>query len=177
MNILTYPKHVKALREVAQPVTKEMIASEDFQKKLAEMKEIAKKDGIGLAATQIGWNVQLFMLLVNRHLEKLEEPIVVINPKITFESKETAKVEEGCLSFPDLELKVIRPAEIEWEAENLDGEKNSARELFTRGLSEGYFIRVIQHETDHLNGKLMIDHISPAERLKFDRWMKDRPQD
>lgn len=172
MRILTYPADAKALRTVAQPVTKEMIASEDFKTKLAEMTEIAKRDGIGLAATQVGWPVQLFLLLVNRHMEKLSEPIVVINPKITQASQEMCKATEGCLSFPGLSLDVPRPSKITWEAENILGERMTSEEVF--GPDAGFFIRVIQHETDHLNGKVMPDHVTSTERLKFERWLKRR---
>lgn len=172
MHILTYPKDSKALREVAAPVTKEMIASDEFRAKLAEMLEIAKKDGIGLAATQVGWNIQLFILLVDRNLEKLVEPIVVINPKITVESATKAKAKEGCLSFPDLELSVERPQSIKWQAESLTGEKMESEETYVPQSAPGYFIRVIQHETDHLSGRLMIDGISSTQRVKVASWLK-----
>lgn len=173
MKILTYPSDSKALRVVASPVTKEMVESPEFKAKLAEMAELAKKDGIGLAATQVGWNVQVFMLLVNRNLEKLSEPVVIVNPKIVEVSEEIAKAKEGCLSFPGLDLDVTRPKTIKWEGENLAGERTTSEETYAPGPA-GYYIRVIQHETDHLNGKLMVDHVSSTERLKFERWLKKR---
>ena len=177
MRILIYPQDTKLLREVAQSVTAEMRNSDDFKSKLIEMTEIAKKDGIGLAATQVGWNVNLFLLLVNRNLEKLLEPIVVINPRIISESEETAKAGEGCLSFPSLEVKVTRPTKITWEAEDLEGIKTQAEETYMPKSLPGYFIRVIQHETDHLNGRLMVDHLSAAEHLRFEKWLKKREHD
>lgn len=173
MQILTYPKDSKPLREPGQLITKEMIASDEFKANIEKMKEIAKQDGIGLAATQVGWPVQVFLLLVNRNLERCE-PIVVINPKILLESKEESKAPEGCLSFPGLELKVNRPTTIKWEAEDLLGNKMESEETFVPKSGPGYFIRVIQHEMDHLNGKLFIDRVSSAEGLKFKRWLKDQ---
>lgn len=173
MQILTYPKDVKPLREIAQPVTQEMLISDEFKANVEKMKVIAKQDGIGLAATQVGWPVQVFVLLVNRNLEKCD-PVVVVNPKITFESEETAKAPEGCLSFPELELKVTRAASIKWEAQDLLGNRTESEETFIPKNGPGYFIRVIQHEVDHLNGKLFIDKISATENLKFKRWLKKR---
>jgi peptide deformylase len=173
MKILTFPKDQKALREQAQPVTTEMRNSPEFLKNLEEMKLIAKQDGIGLAATQIGWPVQVFMLLVNDKMERLDEPLVFLNPKITKVSADACKTGEGCLSFPGLQLSVTRPKCISWEAEDISGQKISGEATYS-DKAPGYFIRVIQHETDHLNGKLMIDHISSTERLKFERWLKKR---
>lgn len=171
MKILTYPANTTELREVAAPVTKEMVASEEFKVKLAEMIEVAKKDGIGLAATQVGWPVQLFVILVDRNLHKTE-PYVVINPKITEESSELVKAPEGCLSFPGLDLNPLRPKKIRWSWQTLDGEDHTTLEEFTKGTYWGFFIRVLQHETDHLNGKLMIDHVAPEEKPLVEKWLK-----
>lgn len=172
MQILTYPKDVKALREVAAPLTKEMLASDEFKTKLAEMTEIAKKDGIGLAATQVGWPVQLFIILVDRNLDKTE-PYVVINPKITEESDDLVKAPEGCLSFPGLDgLNPVRPKKIRFTWQTLDGENHTMLEEFVKGTYWGFFIRVLQHETDHLNGKTLIDRIAPEEQHLVDKWLK-----
>ena len=118
-------------------------------------------DGIGLAAPQIGFPIRLFVI----DLSVLEEksPIyagfkkVFINPEIVERSKETASLEEGCLSLPGVNERVIRPAKIRIRSLN---------EAFEEQEDEfdDYFARVIQHEYDHLEGRLFIDHISPIRR-------------
>lgn len=172
MHILTFPKDTDKLRVVGQPVTPEMIKSDEFKEKLAQMIEIAKKDGIGLAATQVDWPVQLFVLLVDRNLVRIEEPYVVINPKIISESDERAPAPEGCLSFPGLGINPTRPKRITWSWQTLDGESHQTNEEYVRGTYWGFFVRVIQHETDHLNGKLMVDHITKQEQSLYEKWLR-----
>ena len=118
-------------------------------------------DGIGLAAPQIGTPIRLFVI----DLTILEEknPIyagfkkVFINPVIIERSKETASQEEGCLSLPGVNESVTRPLKIRIRYQNERFEEQE--EVF-----EKYFARVIQHEYDHLEGRLFIDYISPIRR-------------
>lgn len=104
-------------------------------------------NGVGLAAPQIGQNLQLAIIF----LEEMGLPVFpIINPKITKVSKETEEMEEGCLSLPNLFGKVSRPKKITMEAYNLDGEKFVITD-------DTFLARVLQHEIDHLNQTLIID--------------------
>ena len=154
-----------ALRQIATPIDLEYLQTEEYDENLKKMKEILKQDGVGLAATQVGWPVQLFLLAIDESEKDLEEPLVVLNPKITEYSKKTTKMEEGCLSFPGLFLKITRPTSITWEYTSIDGEIHTKK-------STGFYARAIQHEVDHLNGKVFIDKASPVLKLKVDKWLK-----
>lgn len=109
--------------------------------------------GIGLAAPQIGLNEQIFVVDVG------DGPIVVINPVIT---KKTGSdlMEEGCLSIPDVMVKVKRAEAI---VVTYTDENNRRVQRTCSGL----MAKVIQHETDHLNGKLIVDYAGIPEKIKF----------
>jgi peptide deformylase len=83
---------------------------------------------------------------------------VLINPEIVFQSKESVENEEGCLSFPDLHLKLMRPKMVSVKAFDENGRE------YTIEKAEGLFCRALQHEIDHLNGLFIIDHISLLQR-------------
>ncbi len=109
--------------------------------------------GVGLAANQIGVECRAFaMLLDNRH------PIVMFNPVITELSQETTVIEEGCLSFPNLWLKIARPETCRVIYHDPEGNRQSE-------LLSGYNARIALHETDHLNGVVMTTKVS---KLKLD---------
>jgi peptide deformylase len=121
-----------------------------------EMLEIIKRDkGIGLAGPQIGFMKRIFVV----HVEGDEER-VFINPSILETSHETAKFEEGCLSVPGVYANVIRSESIKVQAWNEKGRPFTLE-------SGGLLARVIQHEYDHLNGILFIDHIPEKTREKL----------
>lgn len=111
--------------------------------------------GIGLAAPQIGLNEQIIVADIG------DGPFAIINPQITKKSGSNV-MEEGCLSIPEVLIKVKRAQSIEVIYTD---ENNRKMELKCNGL----LAKVIQHETDHLNGKLIVDHASIAEKLKFKR--------
>jgi peptide deformylase len=111
--------------------------------------------GIGLAGPQVDRPVRLFVVHVND-----DEPRVFINPEIIGTSIETARMEEGCLSIPGLYADVMRPRAIEVQAYNRRGRP------FTLS-AEGILARVIQHELDHLNGVLFVDHLSERKRERI----------
>lgn len=111
--------------------------------------------GVGLAAPQIGLNEQIFVVDVG------DGPFAIINPQITKKSGSDV-MEEGCLSIPDILIKVKRAHAIEV---TYTDENNRKVEMKCSGL----LARVIQHETDHLNGKLIIDYASIPEKLKFNK--------
>ena len=116
-----------------------------------------EEEGIGLAANQVGKNINLMVLDVS-HLEEFEtvEPMVLINSKIV-DTEGEVEIEEGCLSIPDIRASIIRPETITLSFKDENGvEKNEKY--------SGMMSRVIQHEIDHLNGKFFTDYLSPAKR-------------
>ncbi len=116
--------------------------------------------GIGLAANQVGLPFRFFVVNVTADPEQKDEEFVFINPRIR-RRKGATTGEEGCLSLPGLYANIERAEEIVVEAYDLDGEG------FEMELDE-LPARVVQHETDHLDGVLFVDRLAPEERLKLD---------
>ncbi|HYC67614.1 peptide deformylase, partial [Brevundimonas sp.] len=114
--------------------------------------------GIGLAAVQIGEPVRIIVMDLAREGEE-PQPRYFVNPEILWASEETAPYEEGCLSIPEVYDEVERPARVKLRYLNYAGEQAEED-------AEGLFAVCIQHEMDHLEGVLFIDHLS---RLKRDR--------
>ena len=136
------------LRAVAKEINSESLTDE-FVKEMSET--MYMDDGVGLAAPQIGISERFFMYDAGERLN------VVINPEILERSAETEVGEEGCLSIPDIFEKVPRALKIKVKYLNRQNHEE-IREL------EGYEARVFQHEFDHLNGRLFIDHLSTVKR-------------
>lgn len=111
--------------------------------------------GVGLAAPQIGVLKRVCVVDVAAHQPNCQ-PVALINPKITGHEGEQIG-EEGCLSFPDLYGDVKRCAWVEVEAIGLDGQP-------CKTAGDGFYARALQHEIDHLDGKLFIDYLSPLKR-------------
>ncbi len=117
-------------------------------------------DGVGLAAPQVGVNLQMLVYNPDGSSGTTESEIVLCNPKIVRKSKETEAGEEGCLSFPEIHGHVVRPKSSVTKAFNLQGEPISL-EL------EGWASRIFQHEYDHLDGILFIDRMSAADKTRI----------
>jgi peptide deformylase len=117
--------------------------------------------GIGLAAIQIGEPVRLVTIDTAKP-DTPREPLALINPEILWSSEDRSVYEEGCLSIPDYYEEVERPARIGLRFTDRDGQ---VREIEATGI----LATCVQHEIDHLDGRLFIDHIS---RLKRDRVVK-----
>jgi peptide deformylase len=113
-------------------------------------------DGIGLAAIQIGEPLRVLVIDLDQK-EGKKNPVAYINPKIVWASQEMAMFEEGCLSVPEIWDDVERPARITCEYLDRDG---TAQRL----EAEGLLATCLQHEMDHLNGVLFIDHLSRLKR-------------
>ena len=113
-------------------------------------------DGIGLAAIQIGVPKRVIVIDLDQK-EGKKNPRAFINPKITWASEETAVFEEGCLSVPEIWDDVERPARIKAEYLDRDGTKQLLE-------ADGMLAPCLQHEMDHLNGVLFIDHLSRLKR-------------
>jgi peptide deformylase len=131
-------------KDVAFPLSKEI-------KKLTKdmIDTVRKADGIGLAAPQVGKSVKVIVV----DLEKNNLPVFVLyNPRIVKRSFKKIALEEGCLSIPGVFGIVKRPKKVTIEVRNEKGEKI----CFT---DDGWIARIIQHEIDHINGVLIIDHI------------------
>lgn len=121
--------------------------------------------GIGLAAPQVGVLDRLIVLDCVKEEGATPRPLVMFNPQVLSVSDETNVYEEGCLSIPEQYADVTRPAEVEvaW----MDRNGNAQSETF-----EGLWATCVQHEIDHLNGKLFIDYLTPMKRQIITRRMQ-----
>ena len=152
LKILEFPD--PRLRTIAEPVE---TVDDEVRKIVDDMFEtMYDAPGIGLAATQVNIHKQIVVIDIS---EEGNEPLVLINPSFEVLTDETEKMQEGCLSVPGFYENVVRPERVKLNAIGRDGE---AYEL----IADGLLAVCIQHELDHLNGKLFVDHIS---RLKRDR--------
>ena len=131
----------------------------DEELKLAKkmMHTMINVTGVGLAANQVGILKQIVTVNIIDKDKKLEKKYVLFNPKILSYSKNTVVMEEGCLSLPEQFAEIERPEGIKLEYIN---EKNK---LISKNVS-GYEARVLQHEIDHLSGKLFVDYLSSLKR-------------
>ncbi len=143
----------KVLRRKADPVDGVNAATKSLIQDLFDSLEEA--DGVGLAAPQIGVSQRVIVVDVSAS-EKDLPPLALIDPRITI-GEGMSIAEEGCLSIPEVYGDVKRYTNIEVEALDRDG----ARFKFS---AEGFYARVLQHEIDHLDGILFVDHISPLKR-------------
>ncbi|MDO6474436.1 peptide deformylase [Alteromonas sp. 1_MG-2023] len=152
LDVLSFPD--ERLRTVAKPVES---VDEEIKQLISDMFETMRDEkGIGLAATQVDRHVQVVVMDVS---ENQNTPRVFVNPEITAKDGSTIS-EEGCLSVPGNYAKVDRAERVTVKA--LDGEGNPF-ELEADGL----LAICIQHELDHLKGKLFIDYLSPLKRQRI----------
>jgi len=135
----------------------------DFVKNMWETMYVSK--GIGLAAPQVGVSKRVVVIDL---AEEGDTKVVLINPKIISHSGKI-KSEEGCLSIPDFRESIPRLNQIKISAQNTEGE---SYELEAGGLLS----RCIQHEIDHLDGILFVDHLSRLKREIFRRWLSNNPE-
>ncbi len=164
------------LRRVADDVPMDRVNSSDIQKLIDDMIETMKEyDGVGLAAVQVHEAKKIAVLEVAdnpRYPQKPRVPLsVLINPKITTLSQEMEEEWEGCLSILELRGKVPRYKTIQ-----VAGLDRNGRNLDF--VASGFHARVIQHEWDHLNGKVFLDRMKDLSTLthlqEFARYWKDR---
>ena len=121
-------------------------------------------NGVGLAANQVGITKQIVIIDVSPS----EEPkiYVLINPEILEYSADSVEYEEGCLSFPGIHETLKRPSKIKVIFQDLKGKKHELE-------AEGLLAVAVQHETDHLNGKLFIDKMSPVKRMLHNKELRE----
>lgn len=150
--ILVVPHPV--LKQVSEPVPE---VTDDLRALMDDMLEtMYAAPGIGLAAVQIGVPKRIIVMDLAREGEEAQ-PRYFVNPEIVWASDETAPYEEGCLSVPDIYDEVERPARVKLRYLNYQGEA-------VEEDAEGLFAVCIQHEMDHLEGVLFIDHLSRLKR-------------
>ncbi|MCU4652525.1 peptide deformylase [Roseibacterium sp. SDUM158016] len=139
--------------------------SDEFRRLADDMLEtMYDAPGIGLAAPQIGLSHRLIVMDCVKEEGAAPRPMAMFNPEIVASSDEKSVYEEGCLSIPETFADVTRPAEVtvRW----MDRNGNPAEETFA-----GLWATCVQHEIDHLNGKLFIDYLSPLKRQLITRKM------
>ena len=152
LNILKYPD--KRLRTIAKPVVS---VDETIKQQVKNMFEtMYEAPGIGLAATQVNFHQRIIVIDIS---DQCNEPICLINPEIIEKSGEI-QWEEGCLSVPDYYENVIRANDVKVQALNQHGE------TFELEASEMLSV-CIQHEIDHLDGILFVDHISKLKQKRL----------
>lgn len=157
LEIVTYGHPI--LRKKAEEISK---IDNEVLEIISNMKEtLLHQGGVGLAANQIG--IPKRILIVDLPQEKGTRKITLINPQIIFYSKEEISQEEGCLSFPEIWGNVKRSAKIRLKGIIFSEKKNLKSTVIE---AENMFARVLQHEIDHLEGKLFIDYFSPEDREK-----------
>jgi peptide deformylase len=150
------------LRAKARALERAEIKSAAIQRLIDDMFEtMAEYHGVGLAAPQVHEDVRLFVATLDVHDEETDsDPVVVINPEITVIDGEIAEDWEGCLSIPDIRGLVPRPREVKVQAYDRRGERIELR-------ARDFPARVIQHETDHLDGVLFFDRMRSLDSLTF----------
>lgn len=159
-NILIHPD--PRLKKTCEPIAR---ITPEIETLAADMlATMYDAPGVGLAAPQVGVLSRLYVMDCNKDPEAEPEPIVMINPEITWRSEALNVYEEGCLSIPDHYADVTRPAEVRVAWLGLDG-KAHEREF------DGLWATCAQHEIDHLDGKLFIDYLSAMKRQMITRKM------
>ncbi len=149
------------LREISRPVEKITAEVKDL---VADMRATLKEaNGLGLAAVQVGEPLRLFIVDLSA-VDVTAETRVFINPEI-IENSGSIEFEEGCLSFPGIYQRLIRPDKIRVRALDENGQEFILE-------AEGLAARAILHEYDHLDGILFIDHFSAVNRALVDRKLK-----
>jgi peptide deformylase len=159
MEIIHYPDPVlrqkgAVIREVSDAVV---------QRARQMIEAMYGADGVGLAAPQVGWSVQL--CVINPTPQERENELVCVNPVLVDPVGEDV-AEEGCLSLPEVHGNIPRAARVTCRFYDLDGERHEIE-------AEGLLARVFQHEVDHLNGRLIIDRMTPASRLSVRGRLKE----
>jgi peptide deformylase len=151
------------LREKADDV---VAYGDDLRALVRDMFEtMYHEEGIGLAAPQIGVGQRVIVIDLRRE-DHDDEPMALVNPRLTWTSSETVKQAEGCLSIPTLEEIVQRPAKVRVEAHDPDGQRVEL-------LAESLLARALQHEIDHLDGVLFLDRVSALKRrMLLKKWKK-----
>jgi peptide deformylase len=155
LEIITLPDRL--LRKKSKPVER---VDDELRRFLDQMLEtMYAAPGIGLAAVQVGVPRRVITIdVVNKEEDHArKEPLFLVNPQIVWSSEERQTYEEGCLSIPEYYAEVERPASVRFKYLDREGKEQEQQ-------AEGLLAVCVQHEIDHLDGKLFIDHISKLKR-------------
>jgi len=151
------------LKKVAEPI---VAVTPDLAGLAADMLQtMYAAPGIGLAAPQLGINRRLIVMDCEKGEDAVPRPMVLLNPVVTWASEDRSVYEEGCLSLPDQYGDVERPASVRVRWIGLNGQV--AEEEFS-----GLWATCVQHEIDHLDGRLFIDYLKPLRRQMITRRME-----
>jgi peptide deformylase len=163
LDILRYPD--PRLHTVAQPVHE---VDDTLRRLVADMLEtMYAADGVGLAATQVDVHRRVIVIDTS---EARNQPLVLINPEIVWRSDEMSLGEEGCLSVPQIYDRVPRHARVRVQALDRDGRAQTIE-------AEGLTAVCVQHELDHLVGKVFVEYLSPLKRDRIRRKMIKRTRE
>ena len=161
--ILHYPD--PRLHTVAKPVTE---VNSKIQKLVDDMAQtMYEAPGIGLAATQVDVHLQVIVIDLSDERDQLQ---VFINPQLVWASEEKKTWQEGCLSVPDFFDEVIRPSEVKVKALDRNGKTFEIH-------ADGLLAVCIQHEMDHLQGKVFVEYLSSLKRMRISSKLKKRKKE
>tara|TARA_B100000780_G_scaffold256946_1_gene206440 strand:- start:1040 stop:1531 length:492 start_codon:yes stop_codon:yes gene_type:complete len=154
IKILKYPD--PRLRTVAEDVIKFDKSLDNLARDMLET--MYAENGIGLAATQVDFHIRLVVIDIS---EERDDPLIFVNPVVTvLDDKSLVPCEEGCLSIPGASVEVTRPDKIQLNWLDLKGNEHEDK-------PQGLLAVCIQHEIDHLQGKLLVDYLSPLKRARL----------
>ncbi len=148
----------KKCKPVNDPLSIESIIDDMFD-------SMYEAEGIGLAANQVGLDMNLFIIDVT-HTDEAEDTHIFINGAIIATDGDDKVFQEGCLSMPGIALDVIRPEKVTLKYQGIDGE-------WHENEFDGLLGRAIQHEMDHLNGTFIIDRVGEVEKIKYQTELKE----
>ena len=157
MELVKYPDPI-----LKKPAIEVVDFGEQLSRTADSMLELMYRcKGLGLAGPQAGLDR---MIVVINPSGKQEDELVLINPRLV-EATGEARYEEGCLSFPGIYAKIVRPEDVTCVARTTEGKEISFG-------CDGLLARIVQHEIDHLTGVLLVDRMSPAEKKTHQRALK-----
>jgi peptide deformylase len=158
LQIIQYPD--PRLKRVSAPVEK---FDESLKALAARMFQLMREArGVGLAAPQVGQNIRLFIM---NHTGEPADDRVYVNPEL-IEAEGSEEAEEGCLSLPGLNVRVVRDKKMRIVAKDVEGKPIDQSE-------SGYIARVWQHEFDHLNGTLITDRMGPVAKMAARKTLRE----
>ena len=163
LDILRYPD--PRLHTVARPV----VMVDDRVRRLVDdmLESMYAAEGVGLAATQVDAHERVIVIDTS---ELRDKPIVLINPELVHKSDEMTLADEGCLSVPDIYDKVARHAQVRVRSLNRAGDSHEFD-------ADGLLAVAVQHEMDHLLGKVFVEYLSPLKRTRIKTKMLKRARD
>ena len=153
------------LKKRSDPV---VVFDERLRELAARMLDIMREyKGVGLAAPQVGLNIRLFVI---NPTGKPEDDKVYVNPVLSDPAGENEEKEEGCLSIPEIDVNITRPTIVKMQAQDVFGQP------FDQAAS-GFITRIWQHENDHLDGRLIIDRMTPVGKMTNRKQLKKLEDD